>query len=334
MDPVTHVLASVALARAGLDRTTRLATPVLVVSGLAADVDLLSYAGGADAFLHLHRALAHSLLGSAVLVLLIATGFWFFGRAPGKDPLRFARVLATCAAGAATHLLLDLCNINPVQLLWPFRSNGYAWDLLAPLDLWVLVFLFAGLLLPGLFSLVSEEIGERKKKRGPRKGPIAALALLALYIGGRGVLHARAVDLLLSHEYHRAAPTAAGAFPSPASPLAWRGVVITENALDELEVFLGPGDSFDPDHSVTHYKPEPSPILEASEHTEAAQRFLESARFPLANIERLEDGYRFELRDMRFSEAHDFFSVVAVVDLDRHQFHVTRQELVFARSLR
>ncbi len=333
MDPVTHILASVALARAGLDRTTRLATPMLVVSGLAADVDWLSYTGGACTFLRLHRALAHSLLGSAILVLVIATGFWLSGRARGKDSLHFARVLVVCAAGAALHLLLDLCNSNPVQLLCPFHLHGYAWDLLAPLDLWVLVFLLAGLLLPGLFGLVSEEIGERKKKRGPKKGPIAALALVALYVGGRGVLHARAIDLLLSHEYRRAVPTAAGAFPSPASPLAWRSVVVTENALDELELFLGPGDSFDPDHSVTHYKPEPSPLLDAGEHTETAQRFLESARFPLANIERLENGYRFELRDMRFSEAHEFFSVVAVVDLDR-QLHVTRQEFVFARSLK
>lgn len=335
MDPVTHVLSSIALSRAGLDRTTRLAMPMLAVSGLAADIDWLSYAGGAGAYLRYNRALGHSLLGSTILVFLIATLFWLLGRRQQqKEPLRFPRVFIVCAVGAAAHLLLDLCNSDGVRLFWPFSLRGFAWDLLAPLDLWLLIFLGTGLLLPGLFSLVSEEIGELKRRRGPRKGVIIALALVVLYVGGQGVLHKRATELLLSREYHAEVPSAAGALPSPTSPLEWRGVVVTENALEELEVPVGPSDSFDPEHAVTHYKPEASPALEAGEHAPAAERFLETARFPLASVNRLEDGYRFELRDLRMPyESRNFSDVVAVVDLDK-QFRVTHQEFVFARALK
>jgi hypothetical protein len=43
MEPVTHALASLSLGRTGLNLVTRFATPMLVVSGLAADLDWLSY---------------------------------------------------------------------------------------------------------------------------------------------------------------------------------------------------------------------------------------------------------------------------------------------------
>ena len=306
---------------------------MLIVSGLVADVDSLSYAGGAGAYLRYQRSLGHSLAGSAILVSLIAAVFWFLGRRHPGEPLRFPRVLIVCGAGAAAHLLLDLCNSDGVRLLWPFGRHGYAWDLLAPFDLWMLILLAAGLLLPGLLGLVSEEIGERKKGRG-RKGAIVTLSLLLLYVGGRAVLHQRAVDMLLSREYHSAVPTAAGAFPSPTSPLAWRGVVVTPNTLEELEVPLGPGDSFDPEHSLTHYKPEPSPALDAGERTATAARFLEAARFPLVSINRFEDGYRFELRDLRVPlDSRSWGDVVALVDFDS-QLRIMRQQFVFARSLK
>jgi len=55
MEPVTHALTSIALGRAGLNKVTRMATPILLVSGLAADVDWVARFGGASAFLRGHR---------------------------------------------------------------------------------------------------------------------------------------------------------------------------------------------------------------------------------------------------------------------------------------
>jgi len=99
VDPVTHTAASLALARAGLDRATRLATPMLLISGLAADLDWLSLAGGARAYLHLHRTATHSLLGTAAIAFALAAMFWWLGR--GADTR--ARL---CGSGAPPRFAL------------------------------------------------------------------------------------------------------------------------------------------------------------------------------------------------------------------------------------
>jgi membrane-bound metal-dependent hydrolase YbcI (DUF457 family) len=311
VEPVTHALTSLALARAGQKHLPRYGTAMLVVAGVAPDLDYVSYFGGAGSFLRFDRTLLHSLLPSAALAVAIAISFYFFavncdnqsGEAGDSAAarFRFGRALVVCAIGVATHLLLDLASGVGVQLLWPFRMRWFAFDLLREFDIWILVVLIAGLLLPMLIGLVSEEIGERKERRGPRRGAIAALALLLAYVGAREILHSRAVDLLQSHDYHGRAPLAASAFPTSASPLDWRGVVSTDNTIEEIDVPFALGREFDPERSVTQYKPEDSPALQAGQRTEAAQRFLKYARFPLASVVRIGDEYQFELRDARFA---------------------------------
>ncbi len=151
MEPVTHALASLSLGRAGLNRVTRFATPMLLVSGLAADLDWLSYWGGPRAFLASHRTAGHSLVGSVAIAASTAAVFaWFArggshgdrqtGRVPdakadggvsfgtarwggGAVPFRFWRALAVCGAGAGSHLVLDLTNSYGVKLCWPFSAQ-------------------------------------------------------------------------------------------------------------------------------------------------------------------------------------------------------------------
>lgn len=336
MEPATHALVSLALSRAGLDRATRLATPLLIVSGMAADLDLLSYFGGAGAFLRIHGTLFHSLLGSAALMCILAGLACLADRrwhAKSNPPaLRFSSALLVCAIGGASHLLLDLCGSHPIRILWPFSNRWRAWDFAPLVDPWLLFLLLAGLLVPALFRLISEEIGDRKKARRTPRGAMLTLILVAAYLGGRGYLHSRAVDILLSREYHGSWPLAAGAFPSSASPLEWRGVVSTDNTLESVGVSFAPGSQFDPDRSLTHYKPEASPALHAAERTETAQRFVAYARFPLATLDRLEDAYRFELRDLRSpAQSPGFGDIIAIVDLDA-QLRVTREEFRFAST--
>ena len=47
MEPVTHALTSLALARVGQRRLPRFGTAMLVVAGVAPDLDYASYLGGA-----------------------------------------------------------------------------------------------------------------------------------------------------------------------------------------------------------------------------------------------------------------------------------------------
>ena len=370
MEPVTHALTSLLLARTGQKHLPRFGTAMLIVSGVAADLDYLSYFGGASVFLRFHRAFLHSLFGSVVLACIVAGLFCLLDRNPlqkasalrtptinrsrqvtssavptnSEDSrvstpetsevtaLGFLPALAVCAVAAAAHVLLDLVSGIGVKLFWPFRGGWIAWDLLTNLDPWILVILGLGTFLPELFGLVSEEIGERRK--GPRGQGAAVIALLfvLLYLGTRADLHRRAIDLLNSREYHGAPPLAVGAFPAALSPLRWRGVISTDNTIQEIEFSLGTGSQFDPDRTTTHYKPPTSAALDAAQNAETVKRFLAYARFPLATLERSDNGHRVFLRDVRFaSNDANPDNIIAIVRLDPN-LKIIKQELSYTNS--
>jgi membrane-bound metal-dependent hydrolase YbcI (DUF457 family) len=329
MDVVTHALASAAMERAGLRVVSPSAMVVLVVSGTAADLDLLSYLDGASGYFHYHYALLHSVLGSAVLATAIAAGFYLWARGPHGERLRFARVLLLCVIGAGVHVLLDCLGADGVQLFWPFRQRWFSLDLLPHIDPWILGALIIGLVLPALFRLVSEEIGERKKKKPVSKGAVTALIVMTLYIGERALLHRHAMQALMSHDYHGAAPWAAGAFPDSPSLFLWRGVVETANTIEQIDVPLGPGGEFRPSSSLTVFKPNDSLALDVARRTAFAREFLTYARFPMAELQTIPNGSLVIIRDMRFSPESDALgNLRAAIELDG-QTHVRSEELEF-----
>jgi LexA-binding, inner membrane-associated putative hydrolase len=252
-------------------------------------------------------------------------------RPPGFPPLRFPRVLVVCAIGCAGHLILDGFGDNPIRLWWPFNSRWWCLNFTPTFDLWIFLILLAGAALPALLRLINEEIGERKKGSPISKGAVVALLLVAVAIGWRGWMHSRAEDLLFSRQYHGAAPVRAAAFPEIVTPLAWRGVVATDNSLETLEVSFAAGSAFDPDRSIREYKPESSPALDAAERAATAQLFLAYAQFPAASFQRADDGYRLVLRDLRYaSDVRGLPHLIAEIDLDPH-LRVTREGLRFAK---
>ena len=329
MDPVTHALTSLALDRAGLRRVSRQSLLILVASGVAADLDLLSYLGGPSSYLRWHDTLLHSVLGTAIVALAVAFAFWLPGRRNATSPLRFRPVLALSVIGAAAHLILDLATSSGVQLLWPFQGKWFAWDLLNELDLWILAILLIGLLLPGLFRMVSEEIGAKKKNKAPSKMAIVALVLVTFYIGLRAEMHHAAVQALLSRDYHGRFPLLAGALPDSTSPFSWRGVVDTQNTIETLDVGVGPFESLDPESSLTHFKPDGTKALDAARRSTLARRFLAYAQFPIAEVEELDSGHRVTLRDMRFPSQSDATgNLTAIIELDQ-QYEVRDARIEF-----
>src|SRR5579864_2465572 len=319
-----------ALDRAGLRRVSRMALPILIVSGVAADLDLLSYFGGANAYLHCRYALLHSIVGAPILAILIALAFWLAARRNQAAPLRFSRALLLCVIGIGTHILLDVATADGVQLLWPFRARWFSWDLLSGVDPWILAVLAAGLLLPALLHLVSEEISSKKKLARPSKGAIAALVVVALYVGVRAEMHGTAVQMLLGQDYHGAMPLVAGAFPDSVSLGVWQGVVDTQNTIEMVTVLVGGGNVFDANSSLTHYKPGSSPAIDAARNAPLAQEFVRYARFPVADLENTAEGYRVTLRDLRFPEDADTpDNLIAVIELNAN-FTLRAQGIQFA----
>jgi membrane-bound metal-dependent hydrolase YbcI (DUF457 family) len=360
MDAITQVLASVALARCGFRRVTPLALPIMVTAGLAPYVDCVSVFGGARAFLEWHRTATDSVVGIVVLAALIAAAFTAIGGRLGKaarenraetsfhhggpsaaptnatttaTPLRFAPAFLVALAGGGLHVLFDLTDSYGAKLLWPFSARWFAWDLTAPLDLWILILLLAGLALPALFRMVTEEIGAKSKRKAVDSGAAAALVMVALFCCARLVLQRRATALLAAREYHGEAADVVAAFPRSSSPLAWFGVVDTDDTIDEVEVSLAPGAVFDPESARVFFKAEASAALDAAQRSEVGSAFLAFARFPLARVQPSGDGYQVVLRDLRFDTGPSAErNVAAQIDVDAND-QVTEQEFVFNTAM-
>ncbi|HUJ83344.1 MAG TPA: metal-dependent hydrolase [Candidatus Acidoferrales bacterium] len=318
MEPATQALAAIALSRTGLNRLTPHATPILIAAALAPDLDLLSVAGGASTYLHLHRTLFHSLPGGIALALVLAAAATTILN-PRKPSLSsFLCVSAVSFSGLALHLVLDLSDAEGLRLLWPFRPTWQGWYLTPNLDPIILMLLIASIALPALFRLVSEEIGERKKHpHVPRRWAIAALTLIALYLGARATLHSQAIDLLQSAIYRGEVPLSVGAYPDSISPFKWRGIAATDNTLQEIEIHLEGDEKFDPDRAITHYKPAQPQILAAAEKASAVRAFLQYARFPIASVQQTDSSsWHVELRDLRIpATSTTWDNAVAAVDI-------------------
>ena len=296
MDPLTHALASYSLQRAAFPRLSRTATISVVLAGIIADADLLSTYFGPSAYLAFNRTYSHSLPAALAFALLAALPFFFLNPRSPETPISQISVFTAAFATALLHLALDACQASGVQLLWPFSTRRFALDWLPSLDLWILAILLAGILLPLLAGLVTEEIGARRKGPRGRIGASLALVALILYFITRSVFHGDAIAALESRTYRGELPHKVAAFAESSSPFRWHGIVETERALQDVEVPVGPGADFDPGSAVTTYKPEPSLALDAARNSPLARRFLQVARFPKAAVEQTPTGFHVILR--------------------------------------
>jgi membrane-bound metal-dependent hydrolase YbcI (DUF457 family) len=329
VDPLTHALASYTLKRAAFPSLPRAATIAMLVAGTVADIDLLSAYFGPYAFLALYRTFCHSLLAALLLSLLVTLPFILRRRGSTEEQVSPLLVFFAALAAAVFHLLMDISQSTGVELLWPLSSRRFALDWVARSDLWILAILLAGILLPALSKLVTEEIGAKSKGPRGKVGASLALAAVILYFVLRAVLHANALAAMESRTYRGELPRRAAAFAESGSPFRWQGIIETERALHDVEVDLAPGASFDPDAAITSYKPEPSPALDAARDTAAARRFLQSARFPKATIEKTPSGFHVLLRAFPYMRAASSgWRVEAVVDTDPSG-NVLSQELAW-----
>src|SRR6267378_2778632 len=293
MDPLTHALASYSLKRAAFPRVTRSVTIAMLIAGTIADIDSLSKLAGPSAFLTFYRTYFHSLLAALLFSLLVTLPLLLRKHRPTEKQTSPLPIFLAALAAAVLHLL--------VELFWPFSARRFALDWVAPLDLCILGILLAGILLPALSGLVTEEIGAKSKGPRGRVGATLALATMILYVVLRFVLHGNGLAAMESRTYRGESPRKAAAFPESGSPFRWHGIVETDRALHDVEMEVGPTASFDPDSAVTSYKPEPSPALDAARDSAVARRFLQAARFPKATVEKTPEGFHIILRALPYS---------------------------------
>ncbi|HOL70874.1 MAG TPA: metal-dependent hydrolase [Bryobacteraceae bacterium] len=316
MDPLTHTLTGLTVSRAGLNRWSAHATPLLLLAANAPDCDVVSWAWGTTAYLNYHRHITHSLVAIpflAVLPVLIVRMF-------ARKQFNWKRAYVVSLIGVATHPFLDWLNVYGVRWFLPFSGEWVRLDTTYIVDLWIWAVLLLAAAAPALSGLVSSEIGARSG--GGRGIAIFALFFLVAYSGGRYILHQRAVAILDSRIYDGRAAVRVAAFPRPANPFAWTGLVETATWYSFYDLNLL-GD-FDPAAGRKFYKTEPNPAevaaAEAAKRTETFRAFLNFSQFPFwrfTAVDEPEAATRVEVMDLRFGDpANPRFVASAIVTED------------------
>lgn len=337
MDNLTHTLAALVLARAGLTRlgskpaAAPYATATLAVAANTPDIDLAYLLGGTTTYLDYHRTWTHSLVGAAVLGAGVALAFWRLAQRRQPVQGRLRTLLLVGCLGGLSHSLMDWTTPYGTQLLWPANRTWYALDWFSLIDPWLLAILLLGLALPALLGLIGEEIGARRSGGGERWGAWLALGACVLLAAGRATLHADAVAQLESRLYRGRTPLRVGAFPTPLNPFRWNGVAETDSTFEAVALARFPASSTRGDSLTTFYKPSSTPPLDAALATRTARVFLAWARFPQAEVSPIPGGWRVRLRDLRYHrDAPRPRLLVVWIELDA-RLEVMRESLRMGR---
>ncbi|HUI81252.1 MAG TPA: metal-dependent hydrolase [Bryobacteraceae bacterium] len=298
MDPLTHSATGLFLSRAGLNRLTPLATPILILAANAPDIDIVTLTGGPLNYLHYHRHLTHSIIAMPVMAALTVALVWVLAR----RQIRWGGAMLAALVAIGSHLLLDYTNVYGIRMLLPFSSAWLRLDWTPVVDPWIWSALLLGIIGPFLSRLVTSEItsNQRRPKYHGRGFAWFALIFLLAYNLGRGVLHERAAAVLDSRTYAGEPPTHVAAMPT-LNPVVWRGLVETPDWYRVREVDLSR--QFDPLHGPMFQKPSMDPAIAVARQTATIQTFLLFSQFPLWRVTPAAEppGSRnVEVFDMRF----------------------------------
>ncbi len=230
MDPLTHALSGAVLARATApSRTQPGALPLRIRMGVAfaaaafPDLDFALRLIDTITYLNWHQGLTHSLPMVPVWAFLLAHLFARLWR--GR--YRWQAFFVPACLGLAIHIAGDLITAYGLMLFAPFSTWRFSLPFAFVIDPWITVFLAAGLLGGGLLP----------RSRVPS---IAALILVAGYVGALSVQHDRALDAARAHAalHESTTPARIDVLPQPFSPLHWKLVVGIDDAYDIARVRL------------------------------------------------------------------------------------------------
>jgi len=190
MENLAHTLLGLAMAEAGLESTTPLATTALILSSNLPDLDLVMYPrGDALSYIKYHRGLTHSFIGLIALACMLAVVLTLIDRkirlkrGPFLRPARPARIFWLALLGGLGHLLMDFTNSYGVRPLMPFSDRWFYGDLVFVVDPWI--WLILG------FSVVWFTLRQRER---PGQRRLIALVWLAI-----GIPVSAVVALALRH---------------------------------------------------------------------------------------------------------------------------------------
>lgn len=196
MDNLTHSLFGLTLARTSLGRAGSGTTSALLLASNAPDLDIVTTAAGAAAYLQWHRGPTHGPVGVVGLGLLVATMVWAVGRLRTRTDgwAGFGKLCAVSILGVLFHVLMDLPTSYGTRLLSPFDWHWFALDWLPIIDVYLLGILGACLAWGRRRApLGAAPRPPRVRPHSARRAASLALSLMAALYVGRAASHRQAL---------------------------------------------------------------------------------------------------------------------------------------------
>jgi inner membrane protein len=144
MDNLTHSLIGLAASKAGLERLSPGTTALCVLASNAPDADIVSAFFGRWTYLHHHRGITHSIVGTITLSLALPLVFYLGDLIISRVRKRSATfklrgLMLASIIVSATHPLVDWTNNYGVRFLLPWNSRWFYGDFVFIIDpfLWL-----------------------------------------------------------------------------------------------------------------------------------------------------------------------------------------------------
>lgn len=255
----------------------------IFVASQLPDVDIVTRLWGELEYLAYHRGPTHSLIGAALLTLLLAGGMKIFFPQVKTLSLFLWGMLA-----ALLHLALDLLTAYGTQVFYPWDLTRYAWDSLMIID--PILLLLLGLGLAG---------GRWLRSRMSPSRTLVVFAVLAIaYVGGRVGVHSYLTCQAAGYIGHERLTTdyKVSVLPPLVGLREWDLVIETPQEFLLGSAALGEKPSIE----KRLRKPVLNPNLEAALESSPAMVFLDFARYPYVVGSVFEGGYRVYIIDLRY----------------------------------
>lgn len=146
MDNLTHSFIGLAASKAGLEKLSPGTSTLCVLAANAPDGDIVALIGGRWAYLHHHRGITHSIVGTITLALalplLFCLGDWLLARLRNRPrSIRLGGLLIASLLVSASHPLMDWTNNYGVRFLLPWNSSWFYGDFVFIIDpvLWIML---------------------------------------------------------------------------------------------------------------------------------------------------------------------------------------------------
>jgi inner membrane protein len=302
MDNLTHTLAGLAFAEAGLRRKTAFGATTLAIAANLPDIDVGIYlfGDGIDA-LAFRRGWTHGILAMVALPLLLALcmlGASRLRKRRANAPVASWRwLLVLSAIGVWSHPLLDLLNTYGVRLLMPFSGRWFYGDALFIIDLWLWLTLLIGIV-----------TSRASKAALPAR---VAITLVSIYIVamavssrvGRGIVEKQAAG-------ERASRVMVS--PEPVTPFHRRVVRDLGDRYEVGQLTLGASLRYQPTDTVPSGRR--TWLADVALRTREGAAFLSWSRFPVFSVEGGSHGTLVRISDLRYADERGRGWASVVVD--------------------